>query len=74
RSGRQPLAMVGKAFCKVDASYGPVKCGDLLTTSPTAGHAMTANDADRAFGAALGKAMAPLARGTGLLPVLIALT
>jgi len=73
-NGSQPLALVGKAFCKVDASYGPVECGDLLTTSPTAGHAMIAADSGRAFGAILGKAMAPLAHGTGLVPVLIALT
>src|SRR5215469_13605290 len=38
--GRAPVALVGKVYCKVDASYEPVEVGDLLTTSPTTGHAM----------------------------------
>lgn len=50
-----------------------VEVGDLLSTSPTPGHAMKARDASEAFGAVLGKAMAPLARGCGLVPILIAL-
>lgn len=70
---RQPLALVGKVYCKVDASFSPVQTGDLLTTSPTPGHAMRADDAARSYGAVLGKAMAPLAEGTGLLPVLVTL-
>jgi hypothetical protein len=47
--------------------------GDLLTTSPTAGHAMKADDTGRAFGAVIGKALAPMENGTGLIPILIAL-
>jgi hypothetical protein len=47
--------------------------GDLLTTSPTPGHAMAARDHGRAFGAVFGKALAPLQSGIGLLPVLVAL-
>jgi len=70
---RMPLALVGKAFCKVDAQYSPIEAGDLLTTSPTPGHAMRATDAVRAFGAVLGKALRPLSTGTGLVPILIAL-
>ncbi|MDQ6868706.1 MAG: hypothetical protein M3178_09985 [Pseudomonadota bacterium] len=38
--GRAPLALMGKVYCKVDASYAPIAIGDLLTTSPTPGHAM----------------------------------
>jgi hypothetical protein len=72
-AGRRPIALVGKVFCKVDAQYGAVGLGDLLTTSPTPGHAMTAADPARAFGAVLGKALAPLAAGRGLIPVLVAL-
>jgi hypothetical protein len=45
----------------------------MLTTSPTAGHAMVARDAAQAFGAVLGKAIAPLGAGRGLVPVLVAL-
>jgi hypothetical protein len=70
---RQPVALVGKVFCKVDANYGPIEVGDLLTSSNTSGHAMKADDPARAFGAVLGKAMAPLDRGVGLIPILICL-
>jgi hypothetical protein len=70
---RRPLALVGKVFCKVDASYASIELGDLLTTSPTPGHAMKAADPSVAFGAVLGKAMADHKHGRGLIPVLIAL-
>lgn len=72
-TGRWPVALSGKVFCHADASYGPIKVGDLLTTSATAGHAMAVRDTARAFGAVLGKAVAPLAAGRGLIPVLVAL-
>jgi hypothetical protein len=71
--GRQPIALVGKVFCKVDASHGPIELGDLLTTSPTPGHAMKAANTSAAFGAVLGKAMADQADGLGLIPILVAL-
>jgi hypothetical protein len=70
---RQPIALMGKVFCKVDAGYGPIEIGDLLTTSPTAGHAMKAADPTRAFGSVIGKALHPLEGGQGLIPVLVAL-
>jgi len=70
---RQPLALMGKVYCKVDASGGAIAVGDMLTTSATPGHAMKASDAAQAFGAVIGKALGPLAGGTGLLPILVAL-
>jgi hypothetical protein len=70
---RLPLALTGKAFCKVDARYSPIGIGDLLTTSPTLGHAMKADDPLKAFGAVIGKALRPLAEGQGLIPILVAL-
>lgn len=70
---RQPVALLGKVFCKVDAQYGPVAVGDLLTTSATAGHAMKAVDSASAFGAVIGKALRPLSNGQALIPILIAL-
>ena len=70
---RMPVALVGKAYCKVDAQYAPIEVGDLLTTSSTAGHAMKADDPQKAFGAVLGKALRPLQQGRGLIPILIAL-
>lgn len=71
--GRSPVALVGKVFCKADAGYDAIAIGDLLTTSPTRGHAMKASDPRSAFGAVLGKSMASLTEGTGLIPVLVAL-
>jgi hypothetical protein len=70
---RQPVALLGKVFCKVDAQFGAIEVGDLLTTSPTAGHAMKTNDPFKAFGAVIGKALRPLAEGQEMIPILIAL-
>jgi hypothetical protein len=70
---RMPLALVGKVYCKVDAQYGPIEVGDLLTTSPTPGHAMRAADPLKAFGAVIGKALRPLKSEQGLIPILVAL-
>lgn len=73
-SGRRlPIALVGKVFCKVDADHGAIRVGDLLTTSPTPGHAMKAGDPLKGFGAVLGKALRSLEAGQGLIPVLVAL-
>lgn len=70
---RQPVALLGKVFCKVDAQFGAIEVGDLLTTSPTPGHAMKTNDPFKAFGAVIGKALRPLTEGQGFIPILIAL-
>jgi len=70
---RMPVALLGKVYCKVDAQYARVEVGDLLTTSPTMGHAMKAEDPLKAFGSVIGKALRPLQEGLGLVPILIAL-
>ena len=72
-ANRQPIALIGKTFCKVDAEFGPVEIGDLLTTSSTPGHAMKASDPLMAFGAVIGKALRSLPNGRALVPILIAL-
>jgi hypothetical protein len=72
-SPRQPIALIGKVYCKVDADLAPIEVGDLLTTSSTPGHAMKAVDPSRTLGALLGKALSPLADGQGLIPILVAL-
>ena len=46
----------------MDAGYGEISPGDLLTTSPTPGHAMVVKDYPRAQGAILGKAMQGLGK------------
>ena len=73
RSGRSPLALVGKVYCKVDANHSPIEVGDLLTTSDTPGHAMKAGDSSRAFGAVIGKALRSLSSGQALISILVAL-
>jgi hypothetical protein len=70
---RQPIALLGKVYCKADATYGPIEIGDMLTTSPTLGHAMKAADPYKAFGAVIGKALRSLQSGQELIPILIAL-
>jgi hypothetical protein len=73
QQNRQPVALFGKVYCKVDARYSPIEVGDLLTTSATAGHAMKAVDPVRSFGAVIGKALRPLKEGGALIPILVSL-
>jgi len=72
-SASVPVALLGRVFCKVDATYQPIEVGDMLTTSSLMGHAMKASDAHRAVGAVLGKAMGSLISGQGLIPTLVTL-
>jgi hypothetical protein len=69
--GQHPVAMTGRVWCYVDASFGAVRRGDRLTTSPTPGHAMVATDQARCGGAVIGKAMSELPEGKGLVLVLV---
>ena len=66
-----PVAMSGVVRCKTDASYAPIGVGDLLTTSPTPGHAMRASSATP--GTILGKALESLDNGIGSIRVLVML-
>ncbi len=72
-NGRYPVALTGRVYVWVDASYGAVQPGDLLTTSNTPGHAMLVGDHAEAQGAILGKAMTALTDGRGLVLVLVTL-
>jgi hypothetical protein len=56
---------------KVDASYGAVVPGDLLVSSPNPGYAMKASNPQ--VGSVIGKALAGLSEGAGVIPVLITL-
>lgn len=63
-----PIAVSGSVVqCKVDAEYGPVRIGDLLTTSPTAGHAQRAEHPQT--DSIVGKALEPLDQGQALINV-----
>lgn len=76
---RVPVALIGIAPVKVTAANGPIQPGDLLTTSNVPGHAMKAEpvafDGIEIYptGAILGKALASLEEGTGIIDVLVTL-
>jgi hypothetical protein len=63
------VAATGFVECNVDAGYGAIRAGDLLTASPTPGHAMRAFDV--LPGTILGKALEPLEVGTGTIKILV---
>lgn len=71
--GAYPVALTGRVYAWVDASYGSVEPGDLLTSSDTPGHARKVADYSKARGAILGKAMSSLQEGRGLALVLVTL-
>jgi hypothetical protein len=70
---RATIALGGKVYCKVDATLGPIGAGDLLTTSPTRGHAMKVLDKSRALGAIVGKALASIIDGRAMIPIMVSL-
>ena len=71
KRSRAPVALIGRAYCKVDATFAPIRPGDLLTTSPTAGHAMKVLDRTRAIGAIVGKALDGIDDGRGMIQILV---
>jgi hypothetical protein len=73
QSGGRQVALTGRVYAWADAANGPIRPGDLLTTSETPGHLMKATDPARASGAILGKAMSALESGRGLVLVLVSL-
>jgi hypothetical protein len=72
-NGSVPVALVGRVFVKADARCGAIEVGDLLTSSDTPGHAMKASDVLRTPGTVIGKALAPLADGKGMIPIIVSL-
>jgi hypothetical protein len=69
--GYRMLALVGQVPTKVSTENGPIKIGDLLTTSNTPGHAMKATDPK--IGTIVGKALEALPSGKGKIKVLVTL-
>jgi len=67
----KPVALSGRVYCWADATFGAIRPGDLLTTSPTAGHAMRASSTSKAQGAIIGKAMEGLDQGKGKILILV---
>jgi hypothetical protein len=74
-----PVALLGVVPTKVTTANGPIKAGDLLTTSSTPGYAMRAAHIVIGgmeiypTGAILGKALEPLKAGKGIIKVLVML-
>jgi hypothetical protein len=68
-----PMAVIGIVPAKVSAENGPIRRGDLLTTSRTPGHAMRCANRRRCSGAIVGKALANWNKGTGVIKVLVSL-
>ncbi len=71
--GGYPVALSGRVYCRVDATNGSIRPGDILTTSDTPGYAMKVADYSKAQGAIIGKAMSSLENGRGFVLVLVSL-
>ncbi|HYV83392.1 MAG TPA: peptidase G2 autoproteolytic cleavage domain-containing protein [Pyrinomonadaceae bacterium] len=77
--GRVLVATTGRVKVKVDASNGPINIGDLLVTSDKSGVAMKSVPVEiggvriHRPGTLIGKALEPLAAGTGEILVLLSL-
>ena len=77
--GRVLVATTGRVSVKVDATEGPIQIGDLLVTSNREGFAMKSLPVDvggvrmHRPGTLIGKALEPLAKGTGEILVLLSL-
>lgn len=67
--GTAPVAFGGVVICKVDAGYGAIVPGDLLSASPTPGHAMRTLHTEP--GTIIGKALGALDAGRGMIQVLV---
>lgn len=77
--GRVLVATTGRVKVRVDAANGPIKIGDLLVTSDREGFAMKSSPVEiggvkiHRPGTLIGKALEPLAQGTGEILVLLSL-
>jgi len=78
-SDKALIAQSGRVRVKVDASFGPIRPGDLLVTSPTPGFAMRSQPVEidgvqiHRTGTVLGKALESLESGRGEILALITL-
>jgi hypothetical protein len=73
KAAEVPMAMMGIVPTKVTTENGAIERGDLLVSSSKPGYAMKGTDRDRLTGAVIGKALAPLKSGSGVIEVLLAL-
>jgi hypothetical protein len=68
-----PMAVIGIVPVKVSTENGPIHRGDILVTSSTPGYAMKGTDRSQMFQAVIGKAMASLESGSGVIEILVSL-
>ena len=77
--GRVLVAQSGRVRVKADATYGAIRAGDLLVSSPTKGHAMKSQPVNMGGkpvhrpGTLVGKALESLPAGRGEILVLLTL-
>ena len=68
-----PVALAGKALCKVDAREKPIRPGDLIVTSDTPGCGMRGEiDSFQKIGTVIGKALEGMEDGLGTIAIFIA--
>jgi hypothetical protein len=73
KAAEVPMAMLGIVPTKVTTENGPIEPGDLLVSASKPGYAMKGTDSTRLTGAVLGKALAPLRVGDGVIEVMISI-
>ena len=69
----RPIALVGRVTVKVCSESGPLRAGDLLTTSSIPGHAMRCAEPGAHPGAIIGKALESFTGQTGTVTALVTL-
>jgi len=70
---KRPIALAGRVKVKVCGESGPIRAGDLLTSSSIPGHAMRCAEPAAHPGAIIGKALEPFAGETGTVTALVTL-
>ena len=68
-----PVTLTGTVYCRVTSANGPIRAGDMLSTSDLPGHAMRVTDWDASRGAIVGKALEDLEGADGLILILASL-
>ncbi|MBS3789164.1 C10 family peptidase, partial [Candidatus Bipolaricaulota bacterium] len=71
-SAKAIMALMGTVPVKATTENGPIKPGDLLTTSSDPGRVMVCNDTARCTGSIIGKALEYLEEGEGKIKILLA--
>lgn len=72
REDQRPLlALTGRVPVKATTENGPIRPGDLLTTSSKPGYAMRCGDVKRCEGTIIGKALGLLIEGEGMILMLV---